>query len=122
MKLKLQTQVDKWTFGEGAVHEYDSREKLLRSLKTLGLCWLAAVFAILIPVFHFVLVPGLLILGPLMAWVQSRQGLEILRLQGSCAECKKEINFKKSSGNWPLRQTCPHCSCQIYVEKSVEEN
>ena len=119
MKIKVQTQVDKYTTGEAEIKEYAPRERMIRALKTLGLFWLAAVLCVLIPVFHFILVPGLLILGPIMARMQYKQELQMENVKVSCPDCKKEVTFKKISGNYPLKQICPHCSSQLYINKEV---
>jgi hypothetical protein len=119
MKIKIQTQVDKYTIGDAEIKEYAPRERMTRALKKLGMFWGAAVVSVLIPVFHFVLVPGFLILGPIMARLQYKQELEIKDAKFPCPDCKKEVEFKKVSGNWPLRQICPHCSSQLYLNKEV---
>lgn len=115
MKITLQTQVDKLTIAEGDVVEYSKSERTKRSLKTLGAFWGAAILSVLIPVLHFFLVPGLFLIGPVMAWVQYKKELKIIKLVGKCPECEKEITFQNLSGTWPLKQVCPLCSEQIHI-------
>lgn len=90
----------------------------MRGLKTLGAFWAGAVVSVLIPVFHFVLVPGLFLVGVIMANVKRKQQIEIADIKFNCPECQQPVEIKKLSGDWPMRQNCPHCSAQLYFEKT----
>jgi hypothetical protein len=119
MALYVLTRPDRLVQSEGTVKEFSPQEKTIRALKVLGAFWGAAVVSILIPVLHFVLVPGFFIIGPIMANVKRNQQIEIENARFPCPECKKELEFKKISGNWPIRQTCPNCSSQLYFQKEI---
>lgn len=119
MKIKVQTQADKYTIGDAEIKEYTPRERTLRALKTLGAFWGLAIISVLIPVLHFILVPGFLLLGPIMAWLQYRQEIQVNNAHTQCPECQKEADFKKITGNWPLKQNCPNCSAQFYINKEA---
>ncbi len=119
MNIKVQTQADKFTLGDGIIKEYNPRERGMRALKIGAAFWGGAVVSVLVPVLHFVLVPGLFISGPIMAWIQYKQENQIHDAKITCPECKKDIEIKKISGNWPLKSVCPHCSAQMYLTKNV---
>lgn len=119
MTFYVLTRPDRFVQSEGIVKEFTSREKTIRALKALAAFWGAALLSILIPVFHFVLVPGLFIVGVIMGNVKRKQQIEITDARFPCPECKKDVVFKKLSGNWPIRQTCPHCSSQLYFQKEI---
>ncbi len=50
-------------------------------------CWGAAVAAVFLPVLHFVLVPSLLLAGPLVALARWRERVTILAADGACPAC-----------------------------------
>ncbi|EKD42337.1 MAG: hypothetical protein ACD_73C00199G0003 [uncultured bacterium] len=54
---------DKTSFGKVRVKQFSTSERGKRALKTLAICWAAAIFSVFLPIAHFVLVPGFLIAG-----------------------------------------------------------
>ena len=48
---------------------FEQGDRIQRALTRLGLLWLLAGVTLFIPIAHFVLVPGFLIAGPVMAWL-----------------------------------------------------
>lgn len=115
MKITIQSQVDKITIAEGEFVEYSERERTMRSIKTLAAFWGASILSALVPVAHFILVPGLFLIGPVMAWLEHKKELKIRKVVGTCPECVKEISFLNVSGSWPVKQVCPLCSQQLYL-------
>jgi hypothetical protein len=63
------------------------RDRLVAVGKTWGLCWLAAIVAVFLPVLHFVLVPALLIGGPFYALSMRHEHTTLLRAGGPCPAC-----------------------------------
>ena len=76
-----------------AVRRRDARQRTLRALKTLAACWGLAVAAVFLPVLHFVLVPGLLVLGPVLAWSRWREAHSLLLAEGDCPACAVRQHF-----------------------------
>jgi len=70
-----------------SVVEHGSRDRALRAVKGWAGCWGAAVAAVFLPVLHFVLVPSLLLAGPLVALARWRERVTILAADGTCPAC-----------------------------------
>jgi hypothetical protein len=85
-----------------------------RALGVLVACWCAAVVAVFIPVAHFVLVPGLAIVGVIWAARQLRTGVTVLEALGECPRCRRPQSFVSagSSGD-QLAFDCPACLTRL---------
>src|SRR5262249_33361169 len=70
-----------------SIAEHGSRDRALRAVRAWVGCWAAAVAAVFIPVLHFVLVPALLLSGPLVALARWREHVTILGADGPCPAC-----------------------------------
>src|SRR3569833_3439926 len=80
---------------EGVLHlqTFDARERKIRAAKMWGLMWLFALLSVPIIVAHFVLVPGFLIAGPVMAYRRYRLVEVPNQVTGMCPTNKEEINL-----------------------------
>jgi len=63
------------------------RDRMAAVAKTWAISWLAAVAAVFLPVLHFVLVPALLIGGPLYALSMRDEHTTLLGAKGECPAC-----------------------------------
>lgn len=63
------------------------RERTSRAVLGWAACWGLAIVAIFIPVLHFVLVPALVIAGPLVARSRWRERATVLGVRGPCPGC-----------------------------------
>jgi hypothetical protein len=92
------------------VQTYNDKEQKIRAIKTLLLFWLIAAVCVLIPIAHFLLVPGFFIVGIMKAiklWNKAEDGLNA---QGECPVCHKQITFNlEKSTELPLWRDCPEC-------------
>jgi hypothetical protein len=59
-------------------------------------CWIAAAISIFIPLFHFILVPTLLLLGPLLGVLRLREDITLAGVRGTCPRCAVERHFSTS--------------------------
>lgn len=75
------------------VRHWEPRERLLRALQALGMGWGAAVFAVLLPVLHWVLVPAFLIAGPVFAFMRYQERMTVLAARGPCPACLSLIHI-----------------------------
>lgn len=71
-------------------------QRLQRSAKALGLTWAAAVAAVFLPVLHFVLVPALLIAGPVAAYARYREERTLLGYEGVCPACGAALEERRA--------------------------
>ena len=99
---------------------YDSGDRLKRALGRLALLWAIAGVSLFIPLAHFVLVPGFLIAGPVVAMMVYRSEQARERSDGHCPVCEKEISIKLDAKDETPKWTyCPACNAALQItEKS----
>jgi len=89
-------------------------ERLKRALARLGAVWGAAIFAIAIPILHFILVPGLLLLGPVVAVLAFRARVRADANTGiGCPKCGSPVSAVGGTYGWPLRLACGECGIRF---------
>lgn len=98
------------------VRKFSVRDRVLRALVMLGVMWLLAVLAVLIPVAHFVLVPSFLLAGPVVALRRYRVTEVNDRVTGACPTCDSEMAIPlDSSDPLPLWTYCPSAGHPIHL-------
>ena len=76
----------------------------------LGIAWLLAFPAIFLPVLHFVLVPGFLIGGVVLAVQRLREGRTLVRVEGACPRCRAALDMTPGGRfRLPRSVQCLHC-------------
>ena len=99
---------------------YDAAERNKRAFKMLALCWGLAVVSIFIIILHWVLVPGLLIAGPIMAVRKHKVTREIESARGTCPACQQDVTFKMEvDETLPKNSYCPQCNAPIQLAPAV---
>lgn len=91
------------------VQPLSETEKLIKALKKLGLFWGLALVSVLIPVFHFILVPLFLTLGIYFALQSHKSQGQVLSGETRCPHCQSEIHIKPCELRWPLTEICQTC-------------
>lgn len=86
-----------------------------KAAKILGVLWVSALFAVLIPVLHFLLVPLLFICGPIAAYFSYRSKFKLGPTSLSCPNCHCPISILTTSLDWPIRQCCATCNKFIKI-------
>ncbi|RMH60368.1 MAG: hypothetical protein D6678_05870 [Zetaproteobacteria bacterium] len=90
---------------------YEDGERTMRAAKALGMYWLIALLCVLIPVAHFVLVPGFLVAGVVAAKRKKDMAEEGLHAQCVCPACGKDVRIDlEHSADIPQWRKCPECS------------
>jgi hypothetical protein len=98
---------------------FSERERGLRALKILGILWGLAVVTVFIPVAHFVLVPGFLIAGPVMAVQRYRTGESVEGATGVCPTCGQPVTVPLDpAARLPLWTYCPPSNDPIRLRYS----
>ncbi len=90
--------------------------RVARALAALGACWALALVAVFIPVAHFVLVPSLLVAGPVAAVVRLREDRTLVKLHGVCPRCGLEQDFR-AGGRFRSPRTvyCTGCRTDLLL-------
>ncbi|TPW15697.1 MAG: hypothetical protein FD130_1159 [Halothiobacillaceae bacterium] len=97
---------------EGILHftQFSSTDRVGRAFKILGLCWLGALITLFIPLAHFILTPGFLIAGVVMAYSRYMANSANESVQVACPACGKEVTIQLEPGDrFPLYTYCPSC-------------
>ena len=103
--------------GNVFIQSFSSKERWMRGLKLLGMLWGMALVSIVIPLAHFVLVPGFLIAGIVTAlWISSKESI-ILGGNGTCPSCQKPLPIVRMNDQWPLNDLCTSCRREVKIEK-----
>ena len=98
---------------------YDSGDRIRRALGRLTLLWAIAGVSLFIPLAHFVLVPGFLIAGPVVAMMVYRSEQARERTDGRCPVCEEEISIKmEARDEIPKWTYCPACNVALQITDS----
>lgn len=104
--------------GEGVLHlrAFDDGERKIRAAKIWSLMWLGAVLSLPIIIAHFVLVPGFLIAGPVMAFKRYRVTEVPDHASGVCPACRGEFTLPlEASDHIPKWSYCPVCQVSLQL-------
>ncbi len=112
------TAARKRSAGEVRIEHWTRAQRLLRAAKRWGFLWALAVVSVLIPVAHFVLVPGFLVAGPISAVARYRQKSGVIRGEGPCPNCGARLTIEARADSWPFYESCQTCSERVWVEKT----
>ena len=106
------------TQGEANLETLSSNERLFRSTKRSAIFLAIAVICILIPMLHFVLVPGFLILS-IVTFIRTMKESELVRkAQGECPACHQLAEFKGPISANGSKEICPHCRQLLKIKIS----
>jgi hypothetical protein len=100
-------------------------QRIRRALAGLAGCWGLAVVSVFLPVLHFILVPSLLVAGPLVAHWRLREHASLLAARGRCPGCDQAVSLDTRQ---PARPEIPfRCSAcgrplQLRIEPALIEN
>ena len=88
--------------------------RVLRAAAIWGALWGALLVCIFIPLLHFVLVPTLLVLGPVMAVLRLRETTSLQAVRGACPRCLAERTYQ-TSGRYKdgFRLHCDGCGNEL---------
>ncbi len=96
---------------------FSQQEMKTRALKSMLTFWLIAAICVLIPIAHFVLVPGFFIGGIVVAsrrWKTEEEGRDAT---GICPDCGKDICIPLDKiAELPQWHDCPDCSKPIALQ------
>jgi len=119
-KVLIQANVSDERRSDGFViiQTFNKAQRTQVALKKLAIFWGLAIISILIPVFHFVLVPLFFCLGFFFAHRGYKSEGEVLSGTTTCSHCNTEIIVKKAELNWPITEICQGCARVVRIEKA----
>jgi len=106
------------------ITEFSVAEQKSRAIQSLLKFWLIAAVCILIPIAHFLLVPGFLIGGVIVAsrrWKTEQEGIDA---SGDCPACHNQITIPlEKNADLPQWHDCPECADPLqFQEKQADSN
>ena len=107
---------------DGSTFNYDvelrelaQSEKIMLAAKWFGVFFLIAVVTAFIPILHFVLVPGSLIVGIAMAAKSYMKHSVIGQGDIKCPSCGADASISGMDARFPIKMTCESCRKQYRV-------
>jgi hypothetical protein len=118
-KIPIQANVsdDRRSEGYVTVQHFNPAQRMNAALKKLGLFWAIALVSVLIPVFHFVLVPLFLIIGILAARRSYKAEGRVIEGLTKCPHCQTEVIVKPTELQWPVTEICQNCARVVRIER-----
>jgi hypothetical protein len=116
VRVRLRNDLDKNYNTQIELVQLSEVSRLLNGFAALGMFWLGAVVCILIPVLHFVLVPGGILAGIFMFVYKYAQKEMLVSGEIRCLHCNHEIKLKPAPFNWPKKELCPQCGTELVIE------
>lgn len=115
MNLKAVTNDFKEVTFKSELRYFSPKEKFQRGLKNFLIFFFAALFCILIPILHFVLVPAFILFAVYrFIKIQGESG-EIPEVVFSCPNCNKIISIKNITLHFPRKEYCPECRSSFKI-------
>ena len=108
------------TSGTVRLKVFSKTERAKKASQAWIICWVCAVAAVFIPLLHFILVPGLLIAGPVVSSFLLQRSEIIEDGTGKCPVCSQEFKIAAGTAQWPYSDVCGHCHVPVKIRlKSV---
>ena len=97
---------------------FDEKARLMRSIKTAGICLLVACVCLCIPGAHFVLVPLTIAVSPFVIYRTHAQKTKIVKAEIACPKCHKPLAILSTQERYPLFENCGACHREIRIENA----
>lgn len=100
---------------QGEVLTSNKSERLNLATKKLALYWCIALFCILIPVLHFILVPVFTFVGLFLFLKTLKLQFKLSKLQFTCPACQAQNLHKTLRLDDSLKFNCEQCQAQLVL-------
>ncbi len=102
------------TAADVAYVRHDPTARTARASKALLLCWGLALLSILVPIAHFVLVPGFALMGIALFVKRMGEAATITGVEGVCPKCGEPRTFQGGGRLKPnVKVQCPVCRNEL---------
>lgn len=95
--------------GDVQIKSWSQSERVANAMKVFGLFFGLAIAFVFVPIVHFVMVPTLLILAPILALRSYRRISNVEGGSGTCPECSERLPIEGGKPDWPLKDLCSKC-------------
>jgi len=103
------------TMGTIDVRMIGPGRRLMLGLRALAICWMFAALAIMVPLLHWVLVPGIALLGPVFAMRALSRDRQVCGGGGPCPVCGSALAFSGSTRPEDFSHGCRFCRASLQV-------
>lgn len=100
------------------VQRLNQEQRTKRAFKALGISFGLSIASIIVPILHFILVPGFFIAGPIFAYFLYKQKDMVMGGSGTCPGCSKPFSIARGAEVWPLEDVCGLCHEHVTIERS----
>lgn len=108
-------------YGYLELHSWDRAERSRNALRTFGI-WIGIAFGcILIPFFHFFLVPTAVITAFALALKKLEEESAVLCGFGQCPECQADLSISAGSKKDRYLETCGKCFHNLEISLQIED-
>ncbi len=90
-----------------------TKTRIIKSVQLFFILIIAAALSALIPVFHFILVPTLIILAIVLPFINIKNDKAMTAQKIKCPKCKNPIAFKTKRFQQEIKTFCPACRSQL---------
>ncbi len=105
--IRIENADNQSNIGQLNITTYSPQERTSRAIKILALLWGLAIVTVFIPLAHFVLVPGFLIAGPIIAYKRYQMAEHPSSANGECPTCKQPSSIHlEPSDTLPMWTYC----------------
>lgn len=101
--------------GEVTLLSWTPSERRVRALKTLLKFWVGSMISVIFPLVHFILVPGLFIAGPVVAYFILQQEQVVTSGHTECPKCQAQVMIKKAHYKGKITEVCRKCYSELEI-------
>lgn len=102
--------------GNVSIITWSKKERTRRATKMLGICLGVGLFCVILPLIHFVLVPGMIIAGIVLFLRLLKQETLVLGGSGTCPECKATFKISRGKDLFPMAEVCESCRANLSID------
>ncbi len=100
---------------------YTKQDRQMRAAKALLTFWIIAAVCVLIPIAHFILVPGFFVGGIIVALRVLKTSEEGMTAIGTCPVCSKDIDINlEKQAELPQWHPCPQCADRLELQAAAD--
>ena len=100
-----------------AMH-FGEEARLMRAMKTGGICVLVTLVCLFIPGAHLILVPLAIITSPFVIYKVHAQRTKIVKAEIACPKCHQPLAILSSQELYPLFENCGSCHREIRIDEA----
>ena len=116
VKVVAENNLDLQTSSRLLVRPLSLSSRLGQASKTLVICWGIALVCVFIPGLHLILVPSAVLIGLFFFSRKVRFREMLCGGMIVCPKCRHEFVVPKGGFNWPRREDCPRCGCDLAID------